>query len=207
MEIELKYSFGDSSVKDKILSDDYIKDIIIASSYEAIPMRAVYMDTPSEALRGKSIAFRVRLEGSVYMATLKWGGSAVGGLHNRGELNVPVDESFLARPNMEIFLGSEIYEDLAEATRSESPVPVMDMDFLRKQVKLNTGKSLSILSLDEGEIITPKGSVPICELEIELESGDSEDMLALGEKLASRYGLIPCDVSKYQRGLAALGKL
>ena len=51
-----------------------------------------------------------------------------------------------------------------------------------------------------------KGEAPIAELEIELYSGDQEDMLLLGEELAAKYNLLTCDTSKFQKGLALLAK-
>ena len=71
-------------------------------------MRAIYFDTADNSLRGKAMAFRVREENDRRVATLKWGGSADGGLHVRGELNVPVDDDFAKAPRMDIFQGSEI---------------------------------------------------------------------------------------------------
>lgn len=42
------------------------------------------------------------------------------------------------------------------------------------------------------------------ELEVELYSGDEEDMKALGALIADKYGLISEDKSKYKRGLELL---
>ena len=83
----------------------------------------------------------------------------------------------------------------------------MEMEFVRKQMHIDTGKSISMLSYDEGEIRTTCGNAPISELEIELYSGDQEDMIALGSELASKYNLEPGNRSKYQRGLELLGIL
>ena len=59
--------------------------------------------------------------------------------------------------------------------------------------------------MDEGEIKTAKGNAPILELEIELYTGDQEDMVALGRKLEEKYHLKQGNKSKYQRGLEILG--
>ena len=59
-------------------------------------------------------------------------------------------------------------------------------------------------SLDDGVIRTANGEVPIAELEIELYSGDQEDMVRLGEELAAKYNLAAGDCSKFQKGLALL---
>ena len=85
-------------------------------------------------------------------------------------------------------------------------IPVMEMKFTRRQVRLDTGLSISEMSLDEGEIITINGNEPILELEIELYAGDQEDMIALGGRLEEKYHLKKGLTSKFQRGLALLGE-
>ena len=83
-------------------------------------------------------------------------------------------------------------------------LPVMHMEFTRQQMRVDTGKSISVISLDDGVIRTANGEVPIAELEIELYSGDQEDMVRLGEELAAKYNLAAGDCSKFQTGLALL---
>ena len=155
----------------------------------------------------KEIAFRVRHEYSKYVATLKWGGSAEEGLHVRGELNVPVDEGFLEAPTLEVFKGSEIYDEIADVAGSKKLVSVMEMNFVRREIRLDTGLSIDVLSVDEGEIKTADGTLPLLELEIELYTGDKDDMIALGRKLEEKYHLKRGNRSKYQRGLELLGFL
>jgi len=84
-------------------------------------------------------------------------------------------------------------------------MPVMEMEFVRKQMHVDTGKSISVVSCDEGEIRTAVGSAPISEVEVELYSGDQEDMIALGRELAAKYNLQAGNKSKFQRGLELLG--
>ncbi len=205
MEIELKYLFEDETSKDAIFNDKYIQKIMDEGSEAVIPMRAIYLDTPEGALMKKEMAFRTRMEGSKCVATLKWGGSAEDGLHIRGELNVAVEENFADNPTIEVFRGSEIYDEIMAAVGDAKLVPVMEMNYVRREVRVDTGASISVLSLDEGEIKTKKGNLPILELEIELYTGDKEDMIALGRKLEEKYRLKRGNRSKYQRGLELLG--
>ena len=207
MEIELKYLFEDESLKDAIFNDKYIQKIMDEGSEAVTPMHAIYMDTVDGALRKKGMAFRVRFEYSKYVATLKWGGSAEEGLHVRGELNVPVDEAFLEEPTLEVFKGSEIYDEITDIADSGKLIPVMEMNYVRREIRLDTGLSIDVLSVDEGEIKTANGTLPILELEIELYTGDKDDMVALGRKLEEKYHLKRGNRSKYQRGLELLGFL
>ena len=43
-------------------------------------------------------------------------------------------------------------------------------------------------------------------MEIELYSGDQEELTALGDKVAAKYGLVPEERSKFARGLRLMGK-
>ncbi len=205
MEIELKYLFEDESSKDAIFDDKYIQKITDEGSEAVIPMRAIYLDTEDGALMKKEMAFRARFEGSKCVATLKWGGSAEDGLHIRGELNVAVEEDFAENPTIDVFRGSQIYDEIASAVGNARLMPVMEMNYVRREIRVDTGASISVLSVDEGEIKTAKGNLPILEMEIELYTGDKDDMIALGRKLEEKYRLKPGNRSKYQRGLEILG--
>ncbi len=207
MEIELKYLFENEAVKNEIFNDKYIQKIKDEGSDAVTAMRAVYMDTEEGSLRKKEMAFRIRFEGSKTVATLKWGGSASEGLHMRGELNVAVEESFVEKPSLELFRGSEIFEDIMEAVGDKPLVTVMEMNYIRRELRVDTGLSIDVISVDEGQIATAKGSLPICELEVELYTGDKDDMIALGRRLEEKYHLKRANRSKYQCGLELMGLL
>lgn len=204
MEIEVKYIVQDDFAKEKILEDKHLQSISCPDSREIINMEAVYFDTKELALCKKEMALRVRYENGRPIATLKWGGGSEGSLHVRGELNVSVDETFAHRPHIDIFKGSDIYEELGRIVGEDNLFPIMEMKCVRQQLKVDTGRSINVVSLDEGEIITPKGNTPICELEVELYSGEKEDMIALGKELAVKYNLEEGIKSKFQRGLELL---
>lgn len=205
MEIELKFLVEEELTRERILQDDHLRKLAGEEALEVIPMKAVYYDTEEKDLLKKMYAFRVRYEDVRPVATMKWGGGVEEGLHQRGELNVTVNEVFAECPNVDIFKGSEIYEEIAEAVGEKPLIPVMEMEFVRKQMHVDTGKSISVVSFDEGEIRTAGGTAPISEVEVELYSGDQDDMIALGKELAAKYNLTPGNKSKYQRGLELLG--
>lgn len=207
MEIELKYLLRDDLAKDRILNDKHLLEIKNPACDETVQMRAIYFDTEEGDLRSLQIALRARFENERVVVTLKWKGSAQDGLHVRGELNVPAEPEYLDNPTVDIFKGSEIYDELLAAVSDKNLVPVMEMDYVRKAIQVDTGKSISVVSLDEGIIHTSKGNTGILEVEVELYSGDQEDMVALGGELAAKYNLETSDKSKYQRGLELLGAI
>jgi len=74
------------------------------------------------------------------------------------------------------------------------------MDYQRKQFKVDTGRSISCISLDEGVIHHIDGhTVPISELEIEWYYGAEEDFMDLADKIQKKYRLVTEDRSKLQR--------
>lgn len=201
MEIELKYLVEEPIAREKILKDKHLSEIKEKGSDEEINLDAVYYDTEDMALCKDKIAFRIRLENGNPVATLKWDGKVSDGLHVRGEFNTPVDKECLKAPYPEIFKGSEIYEKFRETVSDKPLKEIMRVECLRKQIMVDTGKSIDTISLDIGKVITPKGQAPIAELEIELFSGDKDDMIALGTELAAKYNLTPGNKSKFQIGL------
>ncbi|MBR5229377.1 MAG: CYTH domain-containing protein [Firmicutes bacterium] len=201
MEIELKYFLNDNLAKERILGDRHLAEMIDPEGNETIKMRAVYFDTEEGDLGRIFVALRARCENDRIIVTLKWKGSVQDGLHVRGELNVPSDEAYFDNPTVEVFRGSEIFDQLEKAVSGKKLVPVMEMEYVRKSVKVDTGASISVISLDEGLIRAAGKETEILEVEIELYSGDQNDMIALGNELASKYNLAASDQSKFQRGL------
>ena len=112
MEIELKFLVEDQLARDRILQDKYLEETAQKDSKEEIRMNATYFDTEDLDLCKNKMALRVRFENGKPVVTLKWGGSSQNGLHVRGELNVHVSETFIESPDIDVFKGSEIYEEI-----------------------------------------------------------------------------------------------
>ena len=202
MEIELKYLVDSKATIDKIFSDPYLQEIRDQQTEEEIEMHAVYFDTEDRRLYREGIAFRVRKEGQKLVATLKWNGSSEDGMHKREEINVPVDdESKLTTPDIQLFDQSEMCQVLEKLVGKKKLVPLMDIYYERRQFRVDTGKSINEISADVGMIVCNGRTAPISELEIELYSGEEEDMAALGNRIAEKYHLKSEDKSKFRRGL------
>ena len=121
MEVELKFLIEDKLAQERlILKDRHLAKIKDEGSEEEIELKATYLDTEDMDLCKRKMAFRVRLENGSPIATLKWGGEATDGLHVRGELNVPVDESYMRHPKTDIFRGSEMYRRYRSCRRGQA---------------------------------------------------------------------------------------
>ena len=205
MEIEMKYTIRDKETAEAIWEDDYFNEISDASSRETVYMKSAYFDTEEGILLKNDVAFRVRMEGNKVVASLKWNGSSSEGLHTREEVNVPVDDpACFLEPSPEIFQESDQGKAMMELIGEERLYSILEMNFIRRRFRVDYGKSIMELAIDTGDILTTCGEVPICELEIELFSGEQEDVIVLGDILKEKYDLIPLDASKYARGLKLL---
>ncbi|MCL1983292.1 MAG: CYTH domain-containing protein [Clostridiales bacterium] len=207
VEIELKYAIPDKNTAEDIWRDSHLAQIEEAGSREKLPFKAAYFDTDDGVLAASDIAFRVRLEGSRVVAALKWAGKCEGALHTREEINVPIDgEACLIMPDSAIFKESGVGRQMMALIEGRQLASIMEVGFLRRRLRVDTGESLIEVSIDVGEIVADSGTLPICELELELFSGSQESLVELGNELAKRYSLTPESRSKYFRGLVLSGK-
>ena len=207
MEIELKYNIQGKERADEIWADPELTKFFEEDSQQTNFMKAIYFDTADRRLGKEEIAFRVRLKGSSYIATLKWKGTSNEGLHIREEINVPVSgEICMIQPSADIFRESEQGKRVQELVGDEPLESLLEMHFLRRTARIDIDDSIFELAVDVGETVGDKGSVPICELELELFSGDQDAMLRFGAFLAEKYGLTPENESKFSRALSVVSQ-
>ena len=168
METEFKYNLEDTSIFDSIVETAGARNLRL-EDVEVIDMHAAYFDTEDFDFRKRGIAYRIRQEDDRCTATIKWDVNVKEGLHRREEFNLVVnDERFALNPNIDIFVSSDAYDVLLEAAGDKPLKPTISMDYQRRQFKVDTGRSISCISLDEGVIHHIDGhTVPISELEIE----------------------------------------
>ena len=206
MEVELKYSIADEATAEKLWVDEMLTSCEEEDSREKVPMKSAYFDTENFTLSENDIAFRVRKEGSRIVASLKWGGKNDGALHQRQEINVPVDDEacFLA-PAPDLFKESEIGQHVIELIGDQMLNCIMEMNYIRGRFRIDKNDSIMEVSIDQGEIVTDKGKKPISELEVELFSGEESELLAIGDEISAKYGLEAGLSSKFSRGLDMLG--
>jgi inorganic triphosphatase YgiF len=207
LEVELKYKIHDKGLLTAIPADEYLVGIEEKDTREQVFMKAAYFDTETYILSENDIAFRVRMEGSRIIASLKWNDSGDDGLHVREEINVPVDDpACFLMPDPGIFRESEVGKDVAELLNGKPLVSILEMKFLRDRLRVDTGDAICEISLDDGDIITDFGALHVTEMEIELFSGERDGLLKLAKTLAEKYGLEPELENKYARGLKLLGR-
>ena len=206
MEIEFKFKIDSSEIAESIFSDPEIMEITDDNSQEEINLYAIYFDTEDRRLSREGITVRTRKENDAYVATVKWNGGSENGLHQREEINIPMaDDSKFHTPDVEIFAQSEMCETLKKVIGHRELLKRVEVIVLRKQIRIDTGKSICELSYDEGKVINQDKEGIISEMEVELYSGSREDMELFVEKLAKKYSLVPENRSKFRQGLELQG--
>lgn len=208
MEIELKYLIPDREIIDKMWQEAVFKEYGTVDSVSQVEMDAIYYDTDDRILGGADTAFRVRKEGPIYVATLKWGGHQHEGLHEREELNIQTHEDPAVHlPSLDIFAQHEKGRQLAELVGDKPLKALIQTSFTRQIMRIDTGSAICEAALDTGSIITPAGDLDICELEIELFSGDVHDIEKIGADLVKRFGLETGVESKFGRGIRLIEQM
>jgi triphosphatase len=170
------------------------------SGWQRAPLFNQYYDTPARELAGARVALRLRRDGEQYIQTLKTCGQSVAGLSERNEW-----DWYLTKPKLDL---SRLDDSCWPASLAEldkkNLQPLFTTDFVREKAEIawGRGKAKVVIeaALDLGKVIAGEGEEEICELELELRQGEPAALLELACELAAELPLMPCDISKAERG-------
>ncbi len=164
----------------------------------------VYFDTPDQQLHQARIALRIRRVGSdahpQWLQTLKMGGSNDSALSQRGEWETEITQGALdwqalaATPWPELDPDGTLFQALA-------PCFITRFDRTSWQVRQRDGSAVEV-ALDVGQVVAGAHSAPICELELELLSGQPAALFDIARTLARTLAVLPANISKAERGYA-----
>jgi inorganic triphosphatase YgiF len=160
-------------------------------------LHTLYFDTPDFALSAQGVALRVRRVGRRWLQTLKTEGERAGGLSRRAEYEMSVGRG---SPDWKRF-PAEARAWVPEALRDQL-APVFETRFERTAwlIKGRGGAQIEV-ALDVGEARAGEASQPICEIELELKSGQPDALFALALEWAAAFDCLPFDISKAERGV------
>ena len=207
MEVELKYQLPDDETANLIWSDEELGALIEEDSWSVDRYYGSYYDTEDMILSKNDITFRLRHEGDFVVACLKWNGSGSGALHKREELNITIGTEMPEVADPEVFSQHEVGKRIIDAIGAGELKPMIDVDVLRKSMRVDTGKSILEISIDHGSVTAAGDTTPIDEVEIELYQGNEDDLEDLGNWLSEKYGLEPGTESKFAKGFKMLNKV
>lgn len=181
-------------------------------------LQARYFDTADQRLSGDGMVLRLRKEGSRWVQTVKATGDNA--LH-RLEHNVDLGTG-AAVPAIDParHAGTPVGEQLARLLQPADggdAVPLVERqstDIVRLTRDLRVsgpGGAVVEMALDVGKVVVHAGtpaqrSSPVCELELELKSGDVQGLVTLARRWSQQHGLWFSTVSKAERGMRLLAE-
>lgn len=183
-EFELKYTA------------DPARQAAISAAYphlRPISMETTYYDTPDHALGQRHWTVRRRLENGRSVCTVKT--PAPGG--GRGEWEVEMADIAAAIPQLCRMGAPAELENLASAGLKA----VCGARFTRLAGLIQAPGCTVELALDAGVLLAGSRETSLCEVEVELKSGDEDAAVAFAQTLAERFHLTPQPKSKYRRAL------
>ena len=170
------------------------------SGWQTCELLNQYYDTPARDLAAAKVALRLRRDGEQVIQTLKSRGQSVAGLSERNEW-----DWHLKKAKLDLKLLADDYwpASLAELDK-KTLQPIFTTDFTREKAEIawGRGKAKTVIeaALDLGKVVAGEGEEEICELELELREGEPAALLELACELATDLPLMPCDISKAERG-------
>lgn len=163
----------------------------------------VYYDTPQFDLWRARVSVRLRHSPSGWVQTIKWAGAALGGLHQRNELEWTMPDQSLSFERLDERPGLELLFD-ERIRRKLKPVFVTEFDRTARMITLRDGSQVEA-SLDRGRIVCGSTAHPICELELELKGGAPLALFDVAESVLVELPVRPAHRSKAERGYLLAG--
>ncbi|MEV1843437.1 inorganic triphosphatase [Pseudomonas aeruginosa] len=170
------------------------------SGWERRELYNQYYDTPGRELARAKVALRMRRDGEQYIQTLKSRGQSVAGLSEHNEWDWYLEKNKLDLKKLDDKCWPAALKDLDKKQLK----PIFSTDFVRQRAEIAWGRGKARVvveaALDLGKVVAGDNQEEICELELELRQGDAAALLELAAELAADLPLMPCDISKAERG-------
>ena len=169
-----------------------------------------YFDTPDWVIFRAGLAYRCRQKGDSKTLALKALSGGRGPVFARDEIEQPLPHA--GWPGGELPDGpvSERLQQIINGHRSHELFRVRTERTLYQVSGSNDDPVTMELALDRSEILTqapvpgqPPQTLSFTELELELEEGSREALTTIARNLSERTGLLPAQLSKFERGLYA----
>jgi triphosphatase len=156
----------------------------------------IYFDTPKLELHPRKMALRLRRIKGRWLQTLKGGGQVLAGLHQRSEWEVPVSRAVLDFSGLD----PDVWDAHLPVALREKLKPVFITDFYRTSREISWQGAIIEVCMDHGEVKTTQHSTPICEVELELKSGEPRQLFELAQALLAIAPFELETVSKAEQG-------
>lgn len=208
MEYEIELKLLTNQYAGEIIEKKLLPQLDASVTQQTLVLTNHYFDTPDRKLRQNDIGLRIRGFNQKYEQTLKTAGNSIGGLHQRPEYNVDLDESkqqSVKIPDLRLFPLSAWPKSI-EVEDIQAGLETLFTTHFQRSVYLLEYSQGDVVELvwDLGEVRSGGKSVPICEIELELKQGDTKILFDLAESIVA---LMPTSIgtqSKAARGYRLL---
>ncbi len=188
-------------LKLEIASEDAAKfeaSGLLANSANKVRQISTYFDTPEHDVASAGFSLRIRRSGKKRIQTIKADGASAAGLFMRSEWeraaenDTPVLDYTTPLPAL---LGD----------KADSIVPAFEVEIDRQTWNIDEGGAAIELVLDRGEVVSGARRSPVCEIELELKSGDPAALFAFARRIDAVVPIRLGVLSKAERGYALAG--
>jgi triphosphatase len=186
-EIELKLLTNENA--GEIIETKLLSQINAHITQETQILTNHYFDTPNRTLRQHNIGLRIRGNDQTFEQTLKTSGKSIGGLHQRPEYNVQLDElkkQNVGLPNLTLFPLSA-WPKTIDVNDVQASIEILFSTHFERRIYLLEFPHGDIVELvwDLGEVTSRHQNVPICEIELELKKGSTTELFNLARLIVS----------------------
>ncbi|WP_428773009.1 CYTH domain-containing protein [Vibrio sp.] len=196
METEIELKFFVSADFSEILRTKIAQTKILQHSCRELGN--TYFDTPEQWLRQHDIGLRIRRFDDVHVQTVKTSGRVVAGLHQRPEYNAEHSGNHpdISLHPVDIWPEGKALQDLQAEL-----APLFSTNFSREQwlIGMPDGSQVEV-AFDQGAVIAGDKQEPICEVELELKSGQTDALFTLARTLCEAGGMRLGNLSKAAKG-------
>ena len=195
IELEYKLAVANPAQLEQVLFDPQVKEVQVGD-YQIFEMATIYYDTPDRRLGTLRWTLRLRQENNQLVATLKtpYQGKI------RGEWSCEAANIQEAVP---VLLETGAPEELTGLLSGQTLEPVCAARFTRRAANLRFADgSVCELAGDVGLLAGGGKEEDLCEIEVELKSGDAATAEAFARELQDKFGLREEPLSKFARASA-----
>lgn len=159
--------------------------------FREISMETTYYDTPDQGLSRRHITLRRRMENGVSVCTVKTPLSD----GSRGEWEAQWNDP---ESMIDVLCKLGAPETLKFLT-CDGITPICGAKFLRRAKEIILPGGSVELAVDRGILLGGGKEIPLCEVEVELKSGEDAVAEKFAESLAAAFDLTPEKHSKFHR--------
>jgi triphosphatase len=211
MEYEIELKLLTNEQAGEVIEKKLLPQLDASITQETQILTNHYFDTANRTLRKHKIGLRIRGNNQKFEQTVKTAGKSIGGLHQRPEYNVQLDESNKQNidiPDLRLFPLS-VWPKTIDVDDLQTKIKTLFTTHFERKIYLLEFSHGDIVELvwDIGEVKSGDESVPICEIELELKKGTTKVLFNLAKQIVS---LLPTSIgtnSKAARGYNLLDGL